>query len=67
MLVKCEKEINIKELIRDLDVKSKKSPIDPKNSYVVAVNRELLANARDVIRQLYNNEDESTNENEVGV
>jgi len=67
MLVKCEKEINIKELIRDLDVKSKKSPIDPKNSYVVAVNRELLANARDVIRQLYNDEDESTNENEVGV
>ena len=67
MLVKCEKEINIKELIRDLDVKSKKSPIDPKNSYVVAVNRELLANARDVIRQLYNDEDEPTNENEIGV
>ena len=67
MLVKCEKEINIKELIRDLDVKSKKSPIDPKNSYVVAVNRELLANARDVIRQLYNDENENDEPTEVGV
>ena len=66
MLVKCEKEINIKELIRDLDVKSKKSPIDPKNSYVVAVNRELLANARDVIRQLYDDKNENDELTEVG-
>ena len=66
MLVKCEKEINIKELIRDLDVKSKKSPIDPKNSYVVAVNRELLANARDVIRQLYDGKNENNELTEVG-
>lgn len=67
MLVKCEKEIDIKELIRDLDVKSKKSPIDPKNSYVVAVNRELLANARDVIRQLYDDKNENDEPTEVGV
>ena len=60
MLVKCEKEINIEELIKDLDIKSKKAPVDPKNSYVVAVNRELLANARDVIRQLYISGEEST-------
>ena len=53
MLIKCEKEIDINSLIKDLDIKSKKSPIDPKNSYIVAVNRELLANARDVLRQFY--------------
>lgn len=52
MRVQCEKEINIEELIKDLDIKSKKKPIDEKNSYTVGVNRQLLADARDVIKQL---------------
>lgn len=53
MRVQCEKEINIEELIKDLDIKSKKRAIDEKNSYTVGVNRQLLADARDVIKQLY--------------
>ena len=64
MLVKCEKEIDVEELIKDLDAKSRKAPIDPKNSYVVAVNRELLANARDTLKQLYCSDDKEGEEND---
>lgn len=64
MVVKCEKEIDVKALIADLDAKSKKKAIDEKNSYVVAVNRELLAIARDVIKQYYAAEQSQENENE---
>lgn len=58
MLVKCEKDLNVEELIKDLDAKSKKKPIDEKNSYTVAVNRQLLADARDVLRHYYEQDKE---------
>lgn len=61
MVVKCEKEIDVKALIADLDAKSRKKAIDDKNSYVVAVNRELLSVARDVIKHYYEQEQEVTN------
>ena len=61
MLVQCEKEVNIEELIKDLDVKSRKKSIDEKNSYTVAVNRQLLCDARDTLRQLYKAENNAEN------
>lgn len=56
MVVQCEKDLNIEELIKDLDTKSKKAPVDPKNSYVISVNRQLLADARDALKHYYTQE-----------
>ena len=56
MVVQCEKELDIESLIKDLDIKSKKKAIDEKNSYTVAVNRQLLADARDVIKHYWSQE-----------